>query len=62
MLLTDGNNASDARASDARASGESAWRLLGYLGNTEAARQILNGTFICPLELDLETRLCIEGL
>jgi hypothetical protein len=36
--------------------------LLGYLGNTEAARQILNGTFVCPLELDLETRLCIEGL
>ena len=27
--------------------------LLGYLGNTEAARQILDGTFVCPPELEL---------
>ena len=36
--------------------------LLGYLGDTEAARQILDGTFVCPPELNFETRLFIEGL
>jgi hypothetical protein len=35
---------------------------LGYLGNTEAASQILNGTFVCPPELETETQLFISAL
>jgi hypothetical protein len=35
---------------------------LGYLGNTRAASQILNGTFICPPELETETQLFISAL
>jgi hypothetical protein len=35
---------------------------LGYLGNTEAASQILNGTYVCPPELETETQLFISAL
>jgi hypothetical protein len=35
---------------------------LGYLGNTEAASQILNGTYVCPPELETETQLFILAL
>jgi hypothetical protein len=34
---------------------------LGYLGNTEAASQILNGTYVCPPELETETQLFISA-
>jgi hypothetical protein len=29
---------------------------LGYLGNTEAAKQILNGTYVCPNGVNLPTQ------
>jgi hypothetical protein len=35
---------------------------LGYLGNTETASQILNGTYVCPPELETETQLFISAL
>jgi hypothetical protein len=35
---------------------------LGYLGNTEATSQILNGTYVCPPELETETQLFISAL
>jgi hypothetical protein len=35
---------------------------LGYLGNMEAASQILNGTYVCPPELETETQLFISAL
>jgi hypothetical protein len=34
----------------------------GYLGNMEATSQILNGTYVCPPELETETQLFISAL